>query len=55
MNEHGKSDRPIDSTGEVFEQSRHTGGGGDGGKGSGQGESEPAKRTPDSEPDKCAQ
>jgi hypothetical protein len=43
------------STGEVSEQGRATGGGGDGGKGFDQEKSAIAKRVPDSEPDRRAQ
>ncbi len=46
---------PTRSTCEVPEQCRATGGGGDGGKGSGQREPEPAKRVPDTVPDRRAQ
>jgi len=42
------------STREAAEQSRATGGGGRGGKGTGREEPEPAKHTPDAEPDGCA-
>ena len=43
------------STWEVPEQGRTTGGGGDGGKRTGQREPAPAKRVPDTEPDRRAQ
>src|SRR5215469_708275 len=45
----------ADSTYEVPEQPRATGGGGDGGKRSGQREPAPAKRVPDTEPGRRAQ